>query len=183
MPGTPSTRPRVAATPDHAVPGYDPRSRWWAVLRHGLAIAVTTAVVVMSFMVATLPFAAVFLLDDALPTGDYVEAVLTAGGVALAASVLVFPVAFGFERKVIRGGRVWKALGVCAPVASPLAAALVFASLIKIESAAAISDVFGLAMLYLMSFAVYWVVLWSLTAVHYGVWRLSRRIGAGRRLA
>jgi hypothetical protein len=141
----------------------------------------TTAVIVMAFMVATLPLAAVFFIDGDFIASDYAEAVLVAAGVGFAASLLIFPVAFGFERLVMRGGRAWKALAACAPVASLVAAALIFVSLYKIQPSAAVGDAFGVAILFFMSFSVYWLSLWSLSAVRYGAWRLTHHMSRGRR--
>ncbi|MEV6212521.1 hypothetical protein [Kitasatospora sp. NPDC051914] len=131
-------------------------------------------------MVITLPIMAVFLIDDAFIAGDYAESVLIVAGVGLAASVLIFPVAFGFERLVMRGGAAWKVLAVCAPIASPVAAALIFVSLLKIQPSHTAGDAFAIAILLFMTFSVYWFSLWSLSAVHYGAWRFSRRMGRGR---
>jgi hypothetical protein len=135
----------------------------------------------MAFMVVTLPIAAVFFIDEDLIASDYAKAVLVAAGVGVTASLLIFPVAFGFERLVLRGGPVWKALAACAPVASPVVAALIFVSLFKIQPSAAVGDAFGVAILFFMSFSVYWLSLWSLSAVRYGAWRLTQRMSRGRR--
>ena len=181
MPGNLPTNPHVIAAFDNPARVYDPDSRRWAVLRHSLSIAITTAVIVIAFMVASLPIAAVFFIDEEFIVSEYAKAVLAAAGVGFAASVLTFPVAFGFERLVIRGGRAWKALAVCAPVVSPVAAALIFVSMFKIQPSAAVGDAFGVAILFFMSFSVYWLSLWSLNAVRYGAWRLTQRTSRGRR--
>ncbi|MFG2291753.1 hypothetical protein [Streptomyces sp. NPDC048603] len=141
----------------------------------------TTAAIVMAFMVVTLPIAAVFFIDGDFLAGDYVEVVLVAAGVGFAASLLILPVAFGFERLVMRGGRAWKVLAACTPVASPIVAALILVSLFKIQPSAAVSNAFGVAILFFMGFSVYWSTLWSLSAVHYGAWRLTQRMSRNRR--
>ncbi|MGW6982117.1 hypothetical protein ACWGE1_22225 [Streptomyces sp. NPDC054932] len=141
----------------------------------------TTAVIVLAFMVVSLPIVAVFLIDDDFIAREYAEVVLVIAGVGFAASLVVFPVAFWFERLVMRGGRAWKALAVCAPVAFPVVAALIFVSLIKLQPSAAVGDAFRVAILFLMSFSVYWLSLWSLNAVRYGAWRLARRMSRFRR--
>ncbi len=132
-------------------------------------------------MVLTLPMMAVFLIDDDFVLTEYAESVLWAAGMGFIASLLISPLAFGFERLVMRGGRAWKVLAVCAPVASPVAAVLLVVSLAKIPHSAAVSDAVGVAILCFMSFAVYWLSLWSLNAVRYGVWRLVHRMSRGRR--
>ncbi|MFJ6761099.1 hypothetical protein ACIQNK_39610 [Streptomyces sp. NPDC091273] len=181
MPGEPPTNPHVTAAFENPAPVYNPESRGWAVLRHSLSIAITAAVIVLAFMVVTLPIVAVFFIDDDFIARDYAKVVLVAAGVGFAASLLVFPVAFGFERLVTRGGRVWKVLAVCAPAASLVAAALIFVLLFKIQPSAAVGDVLGVAILFFMSFSVYWSSLWSLSAVRYGAWRLTQRMGRCRR--
>ncbi|OLZ44639.1 hypothetical protein AVW11_34835 [Streptomyces amritsarensis] len=115
-------------------------------------------------MAVTLPIAAVFFVDEGFIARDYVEAVLVAAGVGFVASLLVFPVAFGFE------------LAVCAPAASLVAAALIFVLLFKLQPSAVVGDVLGVAILFFMSFSVYWLSLWSLSAVRYGAWRLTQRL-------
>ncbi|GAA1103357.1 MULTISPECIES: hypothetical protein [Kitasatospora] len=176
MPGRPPANPHAATTPDGPAPGYDPPARWWTILRHALSIAVTTAVIVTAFTVLTLPLAAVFLLDDVFVVRDFAEAVLIALGVGFAASVLVFPVAFGFERRVMRGGTAWKALAACAPVAAPITAALILASLFEFQPSAAVGNALDIAVLLLVSFSVYWLALWSLNALRHGARRLCRRV-------
>ncbi|MFF4659331.1 hypothetical protein [Streptomyces sp. NPDC001381] len=172
--------PYVTAAFDNPAPVYNPDSRLWAVLRHALSIAITTAVITMAFMVVTLPMVAVFLIDEDFIFGEYAETVLWAAGMGFTASLLISPVAFGFERLVMRGGRAWKVLAVCAPVATPVAAALLVVSLAKIQHSAAVSDAVGIAILLFMSFSVYWLSLWSLSAVRYGAWRLIQRMSRGR---
>ncbi|WP_159425636.1 hypothetical protein [Streptomyces sp. fd1-xmd] len=174
--GEPPMNPPGTAAFDNPAPVYNPESRGWAVLRHSLSIALTAAVIVLAFMAVTLPIAAVFFVDEGFIARDYVEAVLLAAGVGFVASLLVFPVAFGFERLVWRGGRVWKVLAVCAPAASLVAAALIFVLLFKLQPSAAVGDVLGVAILFFMSFSVYWLSLWSLSAVRYGAWRLTQRL-------
>ncbi|WP_314251668.1 hypothetical protein [Streptomyces sp. DSM 40907] len=182
MPGEPPTNPHVTAAFDNPAPVYHPDSRRWAVLRHSLSIAITTAVIVLAFMVVTLPFVAVFFIDQDFIARDYAKVVLVAAGVGFTTSLLIFPVAFGFERLVMRGGRTWKVLAVCAPVAFPVAAALIFVALFKFQPSAAVGDAFGVAILFFMSFSVYWLSLWSLSAVRYGAWRLVQRMGRCRPL-
>ncbi|WP_431682691.1 hypothetical protein [Kitasatospora sp. KL5] len=181
MPGQSPANPHVTVALDNPIPIYNLDSRRWAIIRHSLSITITTAVIVMAFMVITLPIMAVFLIDEAFIASDYAESVLIAAGVGLAASVLIFPIAFGFERLVMRGGTAWKVLAACAPIASPVAAALIIVSLFKIQPSAAVGDALAIAILFFMSFSVYWVSLWSLSAVRYGAWRFSRRMGRGRR--
>ncbi|MGW6913117.1 hypothetical protein ACWGB8_04735 [Kitasatospora sp. NPDC054939] len=142
----------------------------------------TTAVIVTSFIVLTLPIAAVFLIDEAFVASDYAEAVLIAAGVGLATSFLILPIAFAFERLVMRGGTSWKVLAVCVPMASPAASAMIFVLLFKLQPPPAVGHALSIAVLLLMSFSVYWLSLWSLSAVHYGAWRLSQRMIRGRRL-
>ncbi|MEV8100677.1 hypothetical protein [Kitasatospora sp. NPDC085879] len=132
-------------------------------------------------MVISLPIVAVFFIDEAFTVRDYAEFVLFATGVGFATSVLIFPIAFGFERLVIRGGTAWKVLAACTPIASPVAAALILASLFKFEPSGAVSDALAIAMLFFISFSVYWLSLWSLSAIRYGAWRFSQRMSRGRR--
>ncbi len=181
MPGKPPTNPHVTGAFGNPAPVYNADSRRWAVLRHSLSIAITTAVTVLAFVVFTLPIVAVFFIDEDLIAREYAKAVLTAAGVGFTASLLIFPAAFGFERSVMRGGRAWKVLAVCTPVASPVAAALIFVSLFKIRPSGAVGDAFGVAILFFMTFSVYWLSLWALSAVRYGAWRLTRRMSRCRR--
>ncbi|WP_371494941.1 hypothetical protein OG871_06640 [Kitasatospora sp. NBC_00374] len=141
----------------------------------------TTAAIVAAFMVISLPIVAVFFIDKAIIASDYAKAVLFAAGVGLAVSVFIFPIAFGFERLVMRGGATWKVLAAFAPIASPVAAVLIFVSLFKFQPSTVVSNAFAVAILFFMGFSVYWLSLWSLSAVRYGAWRFSRRMSRGRR--
>jgi hypothetical protein len=181
LPGNLLTNPHVTAAFDNPAPVYNPDSRLWAALRHSLSIVITTAVITTAFMVATLPMVTVFFIDDDFTFSEYSKTVLWAAGMGFIASLLVSPIAFGFEQLVMHGGRAWKVLAVCAPVASPVAAVLLVVSLAKIQHSTAVSDAFGVAILFCMSFSTYWLSLWSLNAVHYGVWRLTQRMSRGRR--
>ncbi|MGW4892262.1 hypothetical protein ACWEQL_08340 [Kitasatospora sp. NPDC004240] len=143
----------------------------------------TTAVIVMTFMLITLPVVAVFFIDNVPIAHDYAKAVLTAAGMGLATSVVILPVAFGFERLVMRGGAVWKVLAACAPMVFSAAAVLIFASLFKFQPPAAVGDALAFASLFFLGFSVYWLSLWSLNAVRYGAGRLARRMGRGPRFS
>lgn len=163
------------------LPVYNPYSRRWVVLRHSLSIAMTTAFITIAFMVVSLPIVAVFFIDGDLIASDYAEAVLLATGAGLVVSMAIFPFAFGFERLVMRGGRVWKVLAACAPMAFPIVAALIFVSALKTPPSAAAGKVLSGAIWFSVSFSVYWLSLWSLNAVRYGAWRLAVRMKRGRR--
>jgi hypothetical protein len=178
--GSPRTNPYVTGAFGGPVSVYNHYSRRWVVLRHSLSVAITTAFIVMVFMVVSLPIVAVFFIDGDLIVSDYAKAVLLITGVGLVVSIVIFPFAFGFERLVMRGGRVWKVLAACTPVVLPIAAALIFFLAFKIQPSAAVGKTLSGAIWFSVSFTVYWLSLWSLNAVRYGAWRLAERMKRGR---
>jgi hypothetical protein len=66
--------------------------------------------------------------------------------------------------------------GACAPIASPVASALIVFLLFKLRLSPAVGRALDIAILLLMRFSVSWLSLWSLNAARNGAWRFSRRV-------
>lgn len=140
------------------------------ILRHLVPVCVTTAFILVAWMIVTLPLVAVFLIDDAFVVSEYLKFIVYAAGISLGVSSLVmFPLSLLLERLVM--WRKWLA------VVPPLLLAL---SVICLAGCYGLTHQFldtvfgwtGFFFAFALAFSVYWGVLWLVKALIYGVHKL-----------
>jgi hypothetical protein len=180
----------VCRVPRRAGPPASGRSTF---VRHALSVAATAATPIAVLSAATLPFIALgAVLDRITPpenrtasdwTGYLTVLLWTAAG-GLALGILLAPIAWAFERRVLRGGVGWAALSVSAPVTAPaIGLLLLYGWLLTGPDSDVAAVVVGAVVCLLLVFPAYWSSLWLWRIVPYGLrrfrrWRASTSIAA-----
>lgn len=141
-------------------------------LRHLFPFTVTVVLVVGGAAIITLPLAGVFLLDDEFVVGDYLKFLLSALGVGVALSTIIFPLAWVLERFVDK-----KKPLVLVPLLIVLAAGTCV--LVRVLATHEVLDtVFGWAGLFLalsLIFCFYWMALLASRGFGYAIQKYRRR--------
>jgi hypothetical protein len=149
------------------------------VLTRHLIAAMTTVLTVSAIFVAlTSPLALVFLIDENDLTG-WGGAALWIAGIACGCCLVFAPIALSLERVVQRGHRAWVVLVPTVPIgAVAVAMFLAVALFVVVPHDGGWGTATAGAVLFLISAALYWSVLWLTHATGFVVGRL-RRIQTG----
>jgi hypothetical protein len=166
---------RVRFAPRQSSPPSSGRSTF---ARHALSVAATAVAPVAMLLAISLPFIALgAVLDRITPSENriafdwagYLEVLLWAAVIGLALGILIAPIAWAFERKVLSGGAGWMSLSVSVPVAAPvIGMALLYIWFLTGHNSDVATWAVWTSVCTLLVFPAYWTSLWFWRLVPYG---------------